>query len=62
MGVGGSLDVLAGRVPRAPEWMRALHVEWLGRLLRQPARWRRMMVLPKFAFMVLRKYGFGIAK
>lgn len=56
MGIGGSLDVLAGRVPRAPEWMQALHVEWLGRLLRQPSRWKRMMVLPKFAFMVLSKY------
>ncbi len=54
MGIGGSLDVLAGRVTRAPAWMQALHVEWLGRLLRQPSRWRRMLVLPKFAFMVLR--------
>ncbi|KJS14539.1 MAG: N-acetylmannosaminyltransferase [Peptococcaceae bacterium BRH_c4b] len=56
MGIGGSLDVLAGRVPRAPAWMQTLHVEWLGRLLRQPSRWRRMLVLPKFAFMVLRTY------
>lgn len=55
MGVGGSLDVLAGRVARAPLWMRKIHLEWLGRLVRQPSRWRRMMILPKFAFMVLRK-------
>ncbi len=54
MGVGGSLDVLAGRVPRAPVWMQRLHLEWLGRLVQQPSRWRRMMVLPKFAFMVLK--------
>ena len=56
MGVGGSFDVVAGRVTRAPRWMRRLRIEWLGRLLREPSRWRRMLVLPRFAWLVLRAY------
>jgi N-acetylglucosaminyldiphosphoundecaprenol N-acetyl-beta-D-mannosaminyltransferase len=56
MGVGGSLDVLAGRVRRAPAWLRRLHLEWLGRLLMDPKRWRRQLVLPKFALLVIRRY------
>jgi len=53
MGVGGSFDVLAGRVRRAPAVLRRLHLEWLGRLLYEPRRWRRMLVLPKFVWIVL---------
>ncbi|MEW6425592.1 MAG: WecB/TagA/CpsF family glycosyltransferase [Bacillota bacterium] len=53
LGVGGSFDVLAGRVKRAPAWMQRLHLEWLGRLLREPRRWRRMLVLPGFAWRAL---------
>lgn len=59
IGVGGSLDVLAGKVRRAPVWLRRLHLEWLGRLLMDPKRWRRQLVLPKFVLLVLRRYGFG---
>ncbi|NLK52016.1 MAG: WecB/TagA/CpsF family glycosyltransferase, partial [Syntrophomonadaceae bacterium] len=55
IGVGGSLDVIAGKVPRAPAWMRRLHLEWLGRLLREPWRWRRMLALPRFVLKVLRQ-------
>ena len=54
MGVGGTLDFLAGRVRRAPAWMRRAHLEWLWRLLLQPARARRMAVLPLYALAVLR--------
>lgn len=49
VGVGGAFDMLAGRVPRAPRWMRQAGLEWLYRLLRQPWRWRRMLALPRFA-------------
>lgn len=56
MGVGGSFDVIAGRVPRAPVWMQRLRLEWLGRLVREPSRWRRMLVLPKFMWLVLKTY------
>lgn len=54
MGVGGSLDVLAGRTRRAPRWVRQAHLEWLYRLATQPWRWRRQLALPSFAWMVLR--------
>lgn len=56
VGVGGSFDVIAGRVKRAPGWARRLHLEWLARLLRQPSRWRRQLVLPLFVWMVIKKY------
>lgn len=55
MGVGGSLDFIAGLVPRAPEWMRQRGLEWLYRLLRQPWRWRRMLRLPRFVLAVRRQ-------
>ncbi len=55
MGIGGSLDFVAGVVPRAPQWMRERGLEWLYRLLRQPWRLRRMLRLPRFAFAVLRQ-------
>lgn len=54
MGVGGSLDVLAGQVRRAPGWVRRAHLEWLYRLVREPWRWRRQLALPRFAWAVLR--------
>lgn len=54
MGVGGSFDVLSGRLQRAPGWMRQAHLEWLYRLYQQPTRWRRMLALPKFVVKVLR--------
>ena len=54
MGIGGSFDVLAGRVSRAPKWVQNASLEWLYRLYKQPSRFRRMLVLPKFAIKVLR--------
>lgn len=48
IGCGGSIDVLAGRVKRAPKIFIKLHLEWFYRLLKQPSRWKRMLVLPKF--------------
>jgi N-acetylglucosaminyldiphosphoundecaprenol N-acetyl-beta-D-mannosaminyltransferase len=44
-GVGGSFDVLAGVIPRAPLWMQRNGLEWLFRLLQEPRRmWRRYLV------------------
>lgn len=54
MGVGGTFDFLAGRVRRAPRWLRQAHLEWLWRLALQPARMRRMAVLPAYALAILR--------
>jgi N-acetylglucosaminyldiphosphoundecaprenol N-acetyl-beta-D-mannosaminyltransferase len=45
IGVGGSFDVLAGRVQRAPRWMQARGLEWLYRLLREPWRYRRVLFI-----------------
>lgn len=54
MGVGGSFDVLSGRLRRAPGWMRAFHLEWLYRLIQQPWRWKRMLTaLPTFVLRAL---------
>jgi N-acetylglucosaminyldiphosphoundecaprenol N-acetyl-beta-D-mannosaminyltransferase len=55
MGVGGSFDVLAGAVKRAPALWRKLNLEWLYRFIRQPSRWRRMAVLPLFILKVASK-------
>jgi len=52
-GLGGSLDVLAGRAKRAPEkWIR-LHLEWLYRLLKEPSRIKRQICLPRFVLAVM---------
>ena len=53
IGVGGSLDVIAGKVKRAPRFWQSLNLEWLYRLLKQPSRWRRQLALPAFALRVL---------
>ena len=53
MGVGGSFDVWAGQKQRAPGWMCRLQLEWLYRLIQEPSRWRRMLVLPAFVWAVL---------
>lgn len=52
IGVGGSFDYIAGTARRAPVWMRKRGLEWLWRLIRQPRRWRRMLALPRFVWMV----------
>jgi N-acetylglucosaminyldiphosphoundecaprenol N-acetyl-beta-D-mannosaminyltransferase len=49
MGIGGSLDFIAGVVPRAPVAWRRVYLEWLWRLKQEPWRWRRMLALPQFA-------------
>jgi N-acetylglucosaminyldiphosphoundecaprenol N-acetyl-beta-D-mannosaminyltransferase len=54
MGVGGTLDFIAGAVPRAPRWMRRLGLEWLFRLVRQPWRWRRQLAVWQFAWLTVR--------
>jgi len=55
IGVGGSIDVLAGTVKRAPKIWQALKIEWLYRLVKQPSRWRRMLALPEFVMEVLKE-------
>ena len=57
IGVGGSFDVMAGKVKRAPKLFQKLGLEWFYRLISQPTRWKRMMRLPKFALTVLKTRG-----
>ena len=47
-GLGGSMDVLAGNVQRAPEFFQKYGLEWLYRLVKEPQRWRRMIKLPLY--------------
>ena len=55
MGIGGSLDVFAGRVERAPDFWCKIGMEWFYRLVKEPWRIGRMMDLPKFAATVITK-------
>ena len=48
VGLGGSLDVFAGQVDRAPESWQRLGLEWLYRAIRQPSRFKRIAKLPGF--------------
>ncbi|MBA3532721.1 MAG: WecB/TagA/CpsF family glycosyltransferase [Ardenticatenales bacterium] len=48
IGIGGSLDFIAGVVPRAPVAWQRVGLEWLWRLKEEPWRWRRMTALPRF--------------
>lgn len=57
LGVGGTLDVLAGRVRRAPVWTRRLGLEWLYRLVKEPRRFGRALEIPRFMWAVLRTRG-----
>ncbi len=54
IGVGGTVDILAGKAKRAPLIWRKLNLEWLYRLLKQPSRWKRMLALPMFILSVLK--------
>jgi N-acetylglucosaminyldiphosphoundecaprenol N-acetyl-beta-D-mannosaminyltransferase len=55
IGVGGSLDVWAGKKNRAPKWMSRNHLEWLYRLYQEPWRWKRMLSLPHFVWCVTKE-------
>jgi N-acetylglucosaminyldiphosphoundecaprenol N-acetyl-beta-D-mannosaminyltransferase len=57
VGVGGTLDFIAGKVRRAPPWMSENGLEWLYRLMQEPQRmWRRYLLRnPRFLLVVLRE-------
>jgi N-acetylglucosaminyldiphosphoundecaprenol N-acetyl-beta-D-mannosaminyltransferase len=54
MGVGGTFDVVTGKVKRAPLWMQKWGLEWLYRVIQEPRRmWKRYLVTnSKFAWML----------
>lgn len=53
IGVGGTLDVFAGKAKLAPEFFRRNGLEWLYRLYKEPWRYKRMLDLPRFVLLVL---------
>lgn len=55
MGVGGSFDVYAGKIKRAPLWMQRMGLEWSYRLMQEPLRMCKRYVIGnlKFAYLVL---------
>jgi N-acetylglucosaminyldiphosphoundecaprenol N-acetyl-beta-D-mannosaminyltransferase len=55
VGLGGSLDVFSGRVKRAPVIIQKLRVEWLWRLILNPSKIAKVMMLPKFMVHVMRE-------
>jgi N-acetylglucosaminyldiphosphoundecaprenol N-acetyl-beta-D-mannosaminyltransferase len=63
MGVGGSFDIIAGNLKRAPKWMINLGLEWLYRVAKEPFRIKRLSTIPKFILKVIKeKYNGNIAK
>ncbi|MCH1928007.1 WecB/TagA/CpsF family glycosyltransferase, partial [Shewanella sp. C31] len=54
LGVGGTVDVLAGEAKRPPLWAQRLGLEWRLRVGLDPKRWKRAPRLFRFAYMVLR--------
>lgn len=54
MGVGGSFDIIAGNLKRAPKWMINIGMEWLYRVSKEPFRIKRLSSIPKFIFMVIK--------
>lgn len=53
IGNGGVMDILSGNSKRAPEIYQKLGLEWLYRLIKEPSRIGRQMILPKFMIKVL---------
>jgi len=53
IGVGGSFDVLSGRIPRAPLWMQRHGMEWIYRSIKQPNRAFRVLALFYFIWLVI---------
>ncbi|QWF36061.1 WecB/TagA/CpsF family glycosyltransferase [Latilactobacillus curvatus] len=50
MGVGGSFDVISGMIPRAPQWMQNINLEWLYRVMQEPRRLFKRYLFGNFRF------------
>jgi N-acetylglucosaminyldiphosphoundecaprenol N-acetyl-beta-D-mannosaminyltransferase len=57
MGVGGTFDVVAGKVKRAPKWMQNWGLEWLYRVIQEPRRmWKRYLTTnSKFVWLLMKE-------
>lgn len=56
MAVGGSFDVIAGDIKRAPKWLRSLGFEWVWRLMKEPWRVKRQTALLIYIGMVVKEW------
>lgn len=58
MGVGGSFDVVAGYIKRAPKWMQDIGLEWFFRFIQEPSRmWKRYLIgNMKFTGLVIKEF------
>ena len=54
MGVGGSFDVVSSRVKRAPKWIQNIGFEWLYRFLKQPRRYKDLVLIYKYVIFVIK--------
>lgn len=59
IGVGGTLDIFAGKATLAPRFFREHGLEWFYRLYKEPCRFRRMLDIPRFLLLALRHRLFG---
>ncbi len=57
MAVGGSFDLIAGRLKRAPLFIRSIGFEWVWRLVQEPWRWKRQLALIQFLILVVKTRG-----
>ncbi|WP_286172000.1 WecB/TagA/CpsF family glycosyltransferase [Gracilibacillus phocaeensis] len=55
IGIGGSFDIIAGEVKRAPDIWIKLNLEWLYRLIKQPFRWKRILKVFEFILRIISK-------
>ncbi len=53
IGNGGVMDVLSGNVKKAPDFIRKIGFEWLYRLIKEPSRIKRQLILPKFMINII---------
>lgn len=61
LAVGATIDFEADNIPRAPKWMSQVGVEWLYRLLREPARlWKRYLIEDPWFFWFALKQKLGL--
>lgn len=56
MGIGGSMDVISGKLTRAPKMWQKVGMEWLYRVIQEPWRWKRLTKLPVFVLRLAATY------
>ena len=55
IGVGGAFDYISGEKTRAPVWLQKIGLEWAFRLVNEPSRFKRQLVLPRSGYLILKE-------